>query len=139
MTAVWPATLPQRLLLDGYSEGTRDARERTDMDRGPAKVQVLGSPGKPVSGTVRVTPNGKWRLERFFAEDTKGGALPFWMPAQTLDGTHLCTVDETPLLTAGGAPLLVRRWWLVTFGQAAPTYTQAGVRYAAALDLMVLL
>lgn len=139
MIAIWPATLPQRMREDAYNEGSHDARVRTSMDQGPPKVRRSASPGKPVTGALRVTPSGKARLERFFTEDTASGTLPFWLPAQSLDGALLATVSGAPLLTATGAPLLVRRWWLVTFGQQAPQYTPDGIRWRAALDLTVLL
>lgn len=139
MTAIWPATLPQRVRMDGYNEGSHDGRVRTSMDEGPPKVRGGASPGLPVTGVVRVTPSGKARLGRFFHEELARGTLPFWFPAQSLDGAVLATVSGAPLLTSSGAPLVARRWWLVMFGQQAPQYTPAGVHYQASLDLTVLL
>lgn len=41
----WPASLPQKPLESGYSEGTIDTSVRTSMDVGPAKVRRRISAG----------------------------------------------------------------------------------------------
>lgn len=35
---VWPVTLPQDVLIDGYDEKVPEMTLRTQMDAGPAKV-----------------------------------------------------------------------------------------------------
>ncbi|MFG1267632.1 hypothetical protein V5F40_06680 [Xanthobacter sp. DSM 14520] len=115
---VWPADLPQRVLVDGFSAGVADGRIRQKMDAGPPKMRRRTSAAvRPVRARVRLDRDGVARLNRFWEEDTAGGVLPFWFPDPLLDGLPLLTGAGVPLLTDGGEPLLITSWWLVQFGE----------------------
>jgi len=75
---VWPASLPQRLLIKSYSESPADVLLRTSMDFGPAKVRRRGTAGpRPVSGSIIVTAAELATFKTFFNTTLLGGSLRF--------------------------------------------------------------
>ncbi len=73
----WPASLPQRVAVDGYGEGPPDTTVRTRMDAGPAKVRRRFTAGvRPLSLQID--------LDGFFGTTLLGGALAFdWVHPRT--------------------------------------------------------
>lgn len=136
----WPADLPQRVLVDGYSEGVGDGRIMQPMDAGPPKMRRRTSAAmRPVRARLWLGFDQKARLNRFWTEGVAGGSLPFWFPDQTMDGLALLTADGAPLLTESGAPLVITSWWLVMFGQDGIAFdAQSGVLFGAAFSLDIL-
>lgn len=136
----WPVDLPQRVLVEGYSEGVGDGRIQQPMDAGPPKMRRRTSVAtRPVRARLWVDFDGMARLKRFWAEGLAGGSLPFWFPDQTMDGLALLTADGAPLLTESGVPLVITSWWLVTFGQDGIAFdAQSGVLFGAAFSLDIL-
>ncbi|MFG1364652.1 hypothetical protein [Xanthobacter versatilis] len=125
--AFWPTDLPQRVLVDGYSEGVGDGRLRQAMDAGPPKMRRRSSAAtRPVRARLWVDFDGMARLKRFWAEGVAGGSLPFLFPDQTVDGLALLTDDSSQLLTESGAPLIITSWWLVMFGQEGLAFDAQG-------------
>jgi len=135
----WPASLPQRVLRDGYSEKLRDGRLFSRTQSGPGKVRRrYSSAVLPVSASIIVDYAQKSRLEQFWIEDTVYGSLPFTMPDQTHDGLPLLDGDGLPVLDGGGLPILVTANWLVRFAQEAPQFTPWGLQFMASFQLEVL-
>ncbi|GAA2888168.1 hypothetical protein GGQ99_004804 [Aminobacter niigataensis] len=117
MVAAWPATLPQYLLTEGYSEAQGDGRLRTQPDLGPAKVRRRSSsmPG-PLQGRMTMSGAQRTILDDFVETTLAGGTLPFTFP--------------DPLTRA---PILVR------FSANLPAWSSpGGDTFIAALDLEVL-
>lgn len=117
MVDAWPATLPQYLLADGYSEAKGDGRLRSQPDIGPAKVRRRTSamPG-PLRGRMKMSGAQRAILDAFVETTLANGVLPFTFP--------------DPLTRA---PILVR------FGDMLPAWTsEGGDTFVAALDLEVL-
>ncbi|MFG1413473.1 MAG: hypothetical protein ABII76_16775 [Pseudomonadota bacterium] len=137
----WPADLPQRVLRDGYSESLPDGRLSRPMEKGPSKTRRRGIGIKQVAAGIVVTMDEKFRLERFWNEETDGGTLPFFIPAQTGDGQGILTDGGFSLLDADGHPILTTSWWLVKFGDSVPTpnaIDRDPYRFRVSFDLMVM-
>lgn len=81
MVDAWPASLPQLVLVDGFSEGLGDGRLRSSMDTGPAKVRRRSSAmPRPLQGRVLMTSAQLDVLRAFVDDDLIGGSLPFSFP-----------------------------------------------------------
>lgn len=83
---VWPVSLPQDVLIDGYDERPPDTTLRSTMDEGPAKVRRRFTAGVRVfSVTVALTRAQVETLDAFYRTDLQGGALRFdWTHPRTL-------------------------------------------------------
>ncbi|MDB5620507.1 hypothetical protein [Tardiphaga sp.] len=137
--AVWPADLPQYVLVDGFQSGPRGARLKTATDTGPGKQRRRGALMKPVTCSFFASTDELARFYRFWESDTAGGVLPFVMPDRQFDG--LALMDENGLVLAdeNGVPLIAESWWLVQFGQNEPADTPiSGVYWRVQFDLVVL-
>lgn len=135
---VWSADLPQRGLIDGYSETFRDGRLQSRTSTGPGKVRRrVSSAPMPVVASMVVTYSQKSRLERLWNEESAGGSLPFIMPDQSHDGIPILTAGGVPLHTAGGIPVLITAKWLVIFA-SPPQLTPWGIQWSAAMQLNVM-
>ena len=82
---VWPASLPQRVLAQGYAETFPDTVARAKMDAGPDKVRRrFTAAARDFEGSLRLTPAQAATLESFFHSDTAGGSLAFdWSHPRT--------------------------------------------------------
>lgn len=120
----WPEDLPQFSDVAGFGSGTRDARQITKMERGPAKVRRRGGPGlRPTSLSFTMTMDERARFELFWDEDLAGGVLPFTMPGQMLDSAILMDDDGADLLIdETGLYLLMTDAWLVMVDQDGPSF-----------------
>jgi hypothetical protein len=84
-TAVWPAGLPQRVLVNGYQERAPKIMSRTPMDAGIAKARrrFTAAP-KLVDCQFRMTSAQVDTLMAFFNDTLAGGTLPFtWLHPRT--------------------------------------------------------
>jgi hypothetical protein len=84
-SVVWPASLPQTVDQESYSEGLADVVERSEMDTGPAKVRRRFTSGIQVfQGTVTLTVAQMATLQTFFDSTLQGGSLAFqWVHQRT--------------------------------------------------------
>lgn len=80
--ATWPATLPQALNVDGYSEAQQSGVVRTAMDAGPEFVRRrFSAVSTMVSGTLLLNDTEWSALLTFFNSTLAGGSLEFdWHP-----------------------------------------------------------
>ena len=83
--AVWPATLPQEPLADGYSEQAPNTVLRSQMEAGPPKLRRRFTAGvRTIECQLRLTPAEVADLDLFFTETVAGGSLPFdWKHPRT--------------------------------------------------------
>lgn len=74
----WPATLPPRPVVDGYSRRPAANVVRTEMDAGTAQQRraTTGRP-RPVSCAIVVSDTQKEIFEDFFETTLAAGSLPF--------------------------------------------------------------
>lgn len=116
MPEIWPPTLPDYLLKDGYSEMPPEVTLRTRMETGPAKVRRRATNAvRPIRGTVRLSAAQKALLDAFYVDTLVGGSLAF-------DWVH-------PVTRGAASFRFVTR----------PTFTPAaGTNWNAALDLEIL-
>lgn len=106
MAEVWPADLPQVLLVDGFSEEMGDSRIQSDPDSGPPKIRNrFSNVADKIAGQMILTYAQLVSLRDFVRLTTDGGALAFTLPSQYVAGETdlLCTFDEMPVFTALGA------------------------------------
>jgi hypothetical protein len=74
----WPATLPQDLFQDGYSEALPNNLLRSPMDVGPAKVRRrMTSATKLLQGMQRMTPAELAEFIAFYEGSLLSGVLRF--------------------------------------------------------------
>ena len=83
---IWPASLPQDPLIDGYNEQFPDTAVRTEMDAGPAKVRNRFTAGvDDFRLPIALTRTQVQTLRDFYVTTLENGALPFdWTHPRTL-------------------------------------------------------
>ena len=124
MAKRWPATLPQRVLRDGFSRSLADNRivSDTDSDGGKSRRRSSNAPA-PFRVGVKFTTN---QVELFWAwwhEEIGGGTFDFWFPAPATNGLALLDNLGRPLLTDDGRAILIVDWHLVRFAPRQPPPT----------------
>lgn len=135
---IWPAELP-RPERNTWQETPQESRLRRRSDAGPVSYRGrFSSASQTVSMSIVVDRNARGRFNRFFEEETKKGALLFWMPDPTTEGWALGTTSGAPLLTSTGARILMARRWLVTFGSNLPAVTVQGVEFRISFSIEVM-
>ncbi len=138
---VWPSNIPSRIERAGASLPYADARKRFETSDGPGRVgKRMSVAVRPISGALNLSAAEHAYLRQFYDMTTKGGVLPFWFPdVERRDMPMLHDRGLTPLLTAGGAPLLISAWQLCQFGPEPPSpQPLAGGRMRVLLSLVVL-
>lgn len=101
---VWPTSLPQRLMVQGYSQALGDGRLRSQTDTGPGKVRRRSSAmPKPLAGALRMTGAQVLAAAAFVDDVLIGGSLPFTFP-EPLTGSPILVrfVDLPSWSCAGG-------------------------------------
>lgn len=85
MAIIWPATLPIRPLVDGYSDAAPNNVLRTSMDIGPAKTRRRSAAAPfPITASFNLTAAQAEALYIFANDTLKGGALRFeWQHPRT--------------------------------------------------------
>ena len=94
---VWPASLPQKVLVDGYSEEPQSQVIRTEMDAGPKKTRrrfTAATRSIPVSMNLDLTQLDTF--ETFFDSDLQGGSLVFDMPHPRTGATVVMQIVGDP-------------------------------------------
>ena len=77
---IWPASLPQVLILDGLTAKKKSAIVRTEMDAGPKKQRRRFTvTTKEFSGSIVVNETPRQILENFSDGTLKNGVLRFAM------------------------------------------------------------
>lgn len=115
----WPGTLPQRLLVDGYSRGSADGRLVSQMDAGPPQIRRRTTAAvRPLRGSMILTLAQQVILDTFVQDTLLGGSLPFKFPKQPWDGVTYVRV---------------------MFGQELPSDSNmGGDNWPVTLDLLIL-
>ena len=82
---LWPPSLPQRPLVQGYSERAPETVIRTQTEAGPPKLRRRFTAGvRRFEMQLRLTSAQMDTLESFFDATVQGGALPFdWVHPRT--------------------------------------------------------
>jgi hypothetical protein len=83
--AVWPATLPQRVLLGDFTESAEPNVIRTEMETGPAKLRRRYTAEVKVFQASLVLTTAQVALLDTFYDVTVGAVDPFdWVHHRTL-------------------------------------------------------
>jgi hypothetical protein len=108
---VWPLSLPQRPLAEGFHERAADTLVRTQMEAGPAKVRRRFTAGvRTMDLQLRLTGSQVETLDGFHDSTLAGGALAFdWVHPRT-DLAIRCRFAEPPSY----APYAAGRLWTAT-------------------------
>lgn len=135
-TKTWPLTLPQRVMVDGYTEKPPNLLLRSQPQKGPAIVRRYTSAGVRAF-TANVMVQG-WQLhilDSFFMDDLAGGLWPFWMPHPREGVTTLTTLGGVDITTEDGEEI-VTGYNIIVRMVEPPTYTANGpVVFQAAMSL----
>lgn len=108
MVSVWPETLPQKLLVDGYSQSAANTLLRSEMETGPAKQRRRFSAGVvPLSGKLILDWDELDILRAFYDTTLIGGSLRFiWKdPIDQLSGNAQMRFTSPITWTTYGAGL----------------------------------
>ncbi len=74
----WPATLPQFVQEQGYSESLPNQTVESPMDSGPPKTRRRFTTNwRPITCTIWCTAEQADDFEEFFEDDLAGGSLSF--------------------------------------------------------------
>lgn len=116
MADVWPSSLPQYVLREGFSESIGDGRLRSQPDKGPAKVRRRSSMMPKLLQCRMIMSAEQLALMQEFVDDTlMNGSLPFLMPDP-----------------------ITRNPALVRFADNLPAWTSRGIHFDVSFDLEVL-
>ncbi len=94
----WPASLPQRPLVNGYSDGIGDGRVEYAPDTGPTltRRRSTATPS-PLTVAFEMTRDQVDALQVFVATNLLGGSLPFNFPAINEAGTYVVKFQKQGL------------------------------------------
>lgn len=74
----FPVTLPQNLLISGYSQGLANNLITSQPDVGPAKIRRRTTSNvRPLKGSMTLTKTQLATLISFYEDDLIGGSLRF--------------------------------------------------------------
>lgn len=106
----WPPSIPDSILVSGYSEKPPKNALRTQMDAGPAKVRRRSRSGaRPISGAAMLTGAQLETFDAWFRETLADGTLRFdWIHPRTRQAVSMRFTEE-PDYSAQGAD-----WWSVS-------------------------
>lgn len=108
---VWPVSLPQLVLRDGYAETEPDVIRRTEMDEGPAKQRPRFTVGiRPFLVQVELDVDQVVIFQTFYEDTLKDGTIPFsWKHPRTQVNTDFRFVGQPQKMRVQGA-----RNWRIT-------------------------
>jgi hypothetical protein len=138
---MWPADLPQRPSVSGFSKRVAETRLMTPMDAGPPKVRRrITAAVRPVSVQFDARMSGVARFERFWEEEAKYGAEPFLLTDPLRNETPILETGGLPVITPEEEAILVVSYWLCLFGEGAPTIQplNSGVWFSISFQLNVM-
>lgn len=100
----WPATLPDKVLQEGYDEQLQPIVIRSPMDTGPAKLRRRATAApRSISGGQRLTAAQVETLDGFYRTDCADGALAFdWKHPRTQAAASLRFVSPPRYASLGG-------------------------------------
>lgn len=109
MTILWPDTLPEAPLLDGFHEEAPDTAVRTSMEQGPAKVRRRTTAGVGrLEMRYLLSKAEVDALEGFYQDTLGGGALSFAYTHPRTGLSVTCRFAEPPhYATTNGSYFLV--------------------------------
>jgi len=102
----WPLSLPQTLLLQGYSESPQSNLLRSPQDAGPAKVRRRTSSNvRKINGQLLMTSAQLAEFRTFYEDVLLAGSLRFfWVDPLSLTTTvEMRFVKEPQWVTQGSA------------------------------------
>jgi len=101
---IWPAGLPQRPLVDGYSNSFGNGAARTDMDSGPPKIRKrFTATAEPLRLVFRLTRLQVATLRAFFKDDCAYGAVPFSFVEPVLGASVRVAFSKPPAIVPRSA------------------------------------
>jgi hypothetical protein len=90
MTSAWDVTLPQRLLINGASQGIGDGLLEVQPDTGPSITRLRSTAVMaPLSGNMIVSSAQLATFKAFFITTLLRGSLPFTFPDPVTGATLL--------------------------------------------------
>jgi hypothetical protein len=88
MVALWPLTLPQSFLVEGFTQEATDNVIRSATESGPSKARRRYTAAvEPFTGKMIMTIAQYTIFRNFYRNDIQDGALPFTMPDDVEGGT----------------------------------------------------
>lgn len=135
---VWPATLPKPERQSFQKTWTEGRLKRQAETGPPGYRRRFSAVAKPVSLSIIVSREQNEVFERFYDNDTAGGALPFYMPDPTKDGWPVLGGNGAQLLGSDGRPLLMSARWLCLFGETLPVITAVGISFRISFNIVVM-
>lgn len=138
MVAVYPSELPPPL-QDDYQQARGEGRYRSNADAGPPNVRTrFSAVADTVAFSTMLDRAERARFDRFYIEEIKRGALPFYLPDPGTDGWAALTYDGEPILTYDGDPVLMAESWLCLMGARLPVMTVIGLSWRVSFEVTVL-
>lgn len=100
----YPDTLPDSLIVDGFTESPPDVILRTEMDAGPPKMRRIATAGeRKIKGTQLMTSAQVEIFDLFFNDDLYNGTVRFsWVHSRTQRSAELRFVSVPKYTPAGG-------------------------------------
>ena len=111
--AVWPVSLPQTPFL-GLRDQRQDARLRTEMDVGPAKMRRRHTAAvRNITATTLLTGTQRATFDTFYKTTLSEGALAFdWVDPVDGTTTSFRFVSPPPFEVVKGGTTATRLWRL---------------------------
>lgn len=139
-TMTWPASLPKRVRVDGYTEKPPMNLMRSQPQKGPAIVRKYTSAAvRPITCGVFLELWQVHVLDEFFTVDLDSGLWPFLFPHPRESETPIGTLDGDELATETGEVIVIEARPVLVRLVEPPTYTPQGpVVFIASMSLEVL-
>ena len=100
---VWPVSLPQTPLAEGYSEAIADNVIRSKMETGPAKMRLRSTVSNESLTCAMHITRAQWATVRVFYLTTLAVVLPFsWTHPSTGASANFRFVSPPTIAPAGG-------------------------------------
>lgn len=78
MASVWPQSLPQSFLIEGFNDNEPDTSITSSVSAGvPKKRQRYTAAATPVTGKMHMTTSQTQTLKEFYKDTLMGGSLTF--------------------------------------------------------------
>jgi hypothetical protein len=107
--AVWPATLPNYVLIDGYSEKLPAQKIESPMEAGRPKVRRRFSTNwRQFTVFIKMTADQGIIFESFYQNTLQGGSLPFdWVhPRKRTAATFRFRMPDPEITVDGGTNVI---------------------------------
>ena len=139
-TKTWPASLPKRVRVDGFTEKPPNNLLRSQPQKGPAIVRKYSSAAvRPITCGVFLELWQVHVLDDFFTIDLDSGLWPFLFPNPRESEAHLGNLVGVELTTETGEVIVIEARPVLVRLVEPPTYTPLGpVVLVASMNLEVL-